>query len=219
MFSRIADRYDIVNGMLSLGIDSHWRSVAVAEALHGLGECAILDVATGTGGVALAIASSTPGARVFAMDANDDMLSLAARKAERAGITRVVFETGDAHDLAYPDESFDAVVCGFGVRNFKDVGRYADEKNRDLKKGGRFVLLDMAMPSGRIISAFFSAYFGAVGVLGSLIDALAYGWLFSSIRNFDKRALAATLDSKQFKNVKTRDLFPGIAFIVTGEKA
>jgi demethylmenaquinone methyltransferase / 2-methoxy-6-polyprenyl-1,4-benzoquinol methylase len=220
IFSSISERYDLLNHVMSLGIDIAWRRRAAREIIRDTGGLRVLDVATGTGDLTFAIedeARRRGGAvTLSAVDSNREMLALAITKSERARAD-IKFEQGDAVALGYPDRSFDVVACAFGLRNFEDLPGFVRETRRVLRPGGRFVFLDLAMPDGALGRSFFKVYSRFMVLVGSLVDRQAYEWLVGSISGFDRHDLARMMEEKGFRNVEVRSLFPGIAFIATGE--
>jgi demethylmenaquinone methyltransferase/2-methoxy-6-polyprenyl-1,4-benzoquinol methylase len=178
MFDRIARVYDRMNSVMTAGMHHRWRERAADLARVGPGRSA-LDVATGTGDLAIELAGR--GAEVTGMDFAPAMLELARRKAP--GLR---FEEGDALELAYADSSFDAVTVGFGARNFADLDRGLEELARVTKPGGRVVVLEITTPQKPPLSWFFRAWFDhLVPALGRLAgDPDAYTYLPSSVRRF-----------------------------------
>ena len=178
MFDRIARVYDRMNSVMTAGMHHRWRERAAELARVGPGSTA-LDVATGTCDLAIALARR--GAEVTGSDFAPAMLEIARRKAP--GLS---FEEGDALDLSYPDDSFDAVTVGFGARNFADLDRGLSEMVRVTKPGGRVVVLEITTPAQPPLSWFFRAWFDHVvpqlcRVAG---DPDAYTYLPSSVRRF-----------------------------------
>jgi demethylmenaquinone methyltransferase / 2-methoxy-6-polyprenyl-1,4-benzoquinol methylase len=178
MFDRIARVYDRMNSVMTAGMHHRWRERAAELANVRAGSTA-LDVATGTGDLAIALARR--GAEVTGSDFAPAMLEIARRKAP--GLR---FEPGDALDLAYGDGSFDAVTVGFGARNFADLDRGLAEMARVTKPGGRVVILEITTPTKPPLSWFFRAWFDRiVPQLGRLAgDTDAYNYLPSSVRRF-----------------------------------
>ena len=178
MFDRIARVYDRMNSVMTAGMHHRWRERAADLARVGPGSAA-LDVATGTGDLAIELARR--GAEVTGSDFAPAMLEIARRKAP--GLT---FEAGDALALSYPDDSFDAATVGFGARNFADLDRGLGEMTRVVKPGGRVVVLEITTPQKPPLSWFFRAWFDhAVPALGRLArDPDAYTYLPSSVRRF-----------------------------------
>jgi demethylmenaquinone methyltransferase / 2-methoxy-6-polyprenyl-1,4-benzoquinol methylase len=178
MFDRIARVYDRMNSVMTAGMHHRWRERAADLAGVGPGSTA-LDVATGTGDLAIELARR--GAEVTGSDFAPAMLELAKRKAP--GLT---FEEGDALSLAHPDDSFDAATVGFGARNFADLDRGLREMARVTRPGGRVVVLEITTPQKPPLSWFFGAWFDrVVPALGRFAgDPDAYTYLPSSVRRF-----------------------------------
>jgi demethylmenaquinone methyltransferase / 2-methoxy-6-polyprenyl-1,4-benzoquinol methylase len=178
MFDRIARVYDRMNSVMTAGMHHRWRERAAELARVGPGSTA-LDVATGTGDLAIALARR--GADVTGSDFAPAMLEIARKKAPR-----LTFEEGDALNLAYPDSSFDAATVGFGARNFADLDRGLAEMTRVTRSGGRVVVLEITTPRKPPLSWFFRAWFDtAVPTLGRVAgDSDAYTYLPSSVRRF-----------------------------------
>jgi demethylmenaquinone methyltransferase / 2-methoxy-6-polyprenyl-1,4-benzoquinol methylase len=178
MFDRIARVYDRMNSVMTAGMHHRWRERAAELANVRAGSTA-LDVATGTGDLAIALARR--GAEVTGSDFAPAMLEIARRKAP--GLT---FEQGDALDLGYDDGSFDAVTVGFGARNFSDLDRGLAEMARVTRSGGRVVILEITTPAKPPLSWFFRAWFDRiVPQLGRVAgDPDAYTYLPSSVRRF-----------------------------------
>jgi demethylmenaquinone methyltransferase/2-methoxy-6-polyprenyl-1,4-benzoquinol methylase len=178
MFDRIARVYDRMNSVMTAGMHHAWRRRAVDLAGVGAGSRA-LDVATGTGDLAIELASR--GAFVTGVDFAPAMLDLARGKAPD-----VDFEEGDALALRFGDAEFDATTVGFGARNFADLDKGLHEMARVTKPGGRVVVLEITTPQRAPLSWFFRGWFDhAVPVLGRLAgDSDAYTYLPSSVRRF-----------------------------------
>ncbi len=197
MFDRIAGLYDRMNSVMTAGLHHQWRRRAASLACIGPGARA-LDVACGTGDLALALASVVaPGGEVVGSDFSERMLELAREKAaDRVVDARVRFEAGNALALPYADGEFDAATVGFGARNFSDLGRGLGEMARVVRPGGRVVVLEITTPTHPPLSSFFEVWFDrVVPALGRLAgDAQAYSYLPSSVRRFpDPRGLASVM--------------------------
>ena len=202
MFDRIARVYDAMNSAMTAGLHHGWRERAAELAALRPGGRA-LDVATGTGDLALALARRVgPDGEVVGCDFSEPMLEVARRKAaaaERASPGRaacVRFEAANALDLPYPDGAFDAATVGFGVRNYADLERGLAELVRVVRPGGRVVVLEITRPRRPPLAWFFRLWFDRlVPLLGRLAgDSEAYAYLPSSVRRFpDPAALAGLL--------------------------
>jgi demethylmenaquinone methyltransferase/2-methoxy-6-polyprenyl-1,4-benzoquinol methylase len=197
MFDRIAGVYDVMNSVMTAGLHHRWRERAADLARVGPGKRA-LDVATGTGDLAVALAAR--GAEVVGADFSDGMLERARAKAP--GIR---FEHADALDLPYENGSFDAATVGFGARNFGDLERGLAEMVRVVRPGGRVVILEITTPTRPPLSTFFSLWFDrVVPLLGRLAaDPEAYEYLPRSVKRFPgPAALAGQLRAAGLEDVR-----------------
>jgi demethylmenaquinone methyltransferase / 2-methoxy-6-polyprenyl-1,4-benzoquinol methylase len=175
MFDRIAGVYDLMNTVMTAGLHHRWRARAVDLARVGPGDRA-LDVATGTGDLAIALAAR--GADVVGSDFSEGMLAHARRKAP--GIR---WEQADALALPYADDEFAAATVGFGARNFGDLERGLREMARVVRPGGRVVILEITTPRKPPLSLFFSLWFDRVVPLLGRFDE-AYTYLPNSVKRF-----------------------------------
>jgi demethylmenaquinone methyltransferase / 2-methoxy-6-polyprenyl-1,4-benzoquinol methylase len=178
MFDRIAGVYDVMNSVMTAGLHHRWRERAVDLARVGPGSRA-LDVATGTGDLAIALASR--GADVVGSDFSEGMLERARLKS-----SAVRWEHGNALALPYDDGSFDAATVGFGARNFSDLALGLREMARVVRPGGRVVVLEITTPTRPPLSTFFSLWFDRiVPLLGRVTgEDQAYSYLPSSVKRF-----------------------------------
>ena len=188
MFDAIAARYDLLNHLLSAGIDRRWRNRAV-RAIGLTGTEQILDLCTGTGDLAIAAATARPGAaRVVGVDFAGAMLGVGRGKLRSAGLERrVMLVRGDATRIPVADATMDAVTIGFGIRNVEDMPAACREMRRVLKPGGRLAVLEFAVPTTPGLSACYLWYLRhilpRIGRAISRHDA-AYGYLPASIGAF-----------------------------------
>jgi demethylmenaquinone methyltransferase / 2-methoxy-6-polyprenyl-1,4-benzoquinol methylase len=197
MFDRIAGVYDLMNAVMTAGMHQRWRERAVELARVGPGSRA-LDVATGTGDLAVALRAA--GADVVGCDFSEEMLERARRKEPSAR-----FEWADALALPYAEDSFDAATVGFGARNFSDLGRGLGEMARVVRPGGRVVVLEITTPQKPPLSTFFSLWFDrVVPALGRMAgDEAAYSYLPSSVKRFpDPHALAGELAAAGLEDIR-----------------
>ncbi|MFC4424722.1 bifunctional demethylmenaquinone methyltransferase/2-methoxy-6-polyprenyl-1,4-benzoquinol methylase UbiE [Deinococcus navajonensis] len=219
MFASIAPRYDLLNRVLSLGVDRSWRREAAREAL-ALNPARLLDVATGTGDFALELKTRAPQAEVVGSDFVPEMLQIARAKA-RSRHLDLTLEEGDALNLPYPDASFDTVTCSFGFRNFADYGRGLAEFWRVLRPGGRLVILEFPPPASGLFGHLFRFYFRQVlPRIGALVSGNggAYTYLPESVLAFPApERLAGLMRATGFRT-RYRLLTFGIAAIHVGDK-
>jgi demethylmenaquinone methyltransferase / 2-methoxy-6-polyprenyl-1,4-benzoquinol methylase len=187
MFDRIARRYDLLNRVLSLGLDQRWRRLTV-DALELQPGQRVLDLATGTGDVALAMLRRCPDLSVYGLDPSTAMLERAREKQERAGIAAEHLElgVGEAEQLPFPDGSFDAVAIAFGLRNVPDRERGLREMARVTRPGGRIAILELGEPRGPVLGRLARLHIHVVVPwLGALLSgAREYRYLERSIAAF-----------------------------------
>jgi demethylmenaquinone methyltransferase/2-methoxy-6-polyprenyl-1,4-benzoquinol methylase len=213
MFDRIAGPYDLMNSVMTAGLHHRWRERAADLARVGPGSRA-LDVATGTGDLAIELAAR--GASVVGSDFSEGMLDVARRKAP--GLT---WEQGNALALPYEDGAFDAATVGFGARNFSDLPQGLREMARVVKPGGRVVVLEITTPQKPPLSTFFSLWFDRiVPLLGKLADEPeAYTYLPSSVKRFPApQALGAELAAAGLADVRWILTAGGIIALHSGTK-
>jgi demethylmenaquinone methyltransferase/2-methoxy-6-polyprenyl-1,4-benzoquinol methylase len=161
MFDRIAKVYDLLNTVMTAGLHHRWRERAADLAGVGPGS-RVLDVATGTGDLAIELARRVaPGGEVVGSDFSEAMLARARVKPRPAG-AELSFEWGDALELPYADGTFDAATVGFGARNFSDLARGLAEMVRVVRPGGRVVVLEFTSPTRAPLSLFYSLWFDRV---------------------------------------------------------
>jgi len=217
MFDRIAGVYDVMNTVMTAGMHQRWRERAADLARISPGDRA-LDVATGTGDLADALARRTaPGGEVVGVDFSDAMLERARRK-----VPGVRFELGNALDLDYADDSFDASTAGFGARNFADLAGGLAEMARVVRPGGRVIVLEITTPQRPPLAWFFRTWFDRViPLVGRLAgDPDAYSYLPSSVRRFPlPRELARELAQAGLVDVRWIVTAGGIIAIHTGTVA
>ncbi len=189
MFDRIAPGYDRLNRILSLGVDRGWRRRMVRSLAVPAGG-RVLDLATGTADVALAIASAYPGCTVIGTDPSQRMLSLGRQKVEQYGLTRrVELLGGDAESIEADDDSFDAVTMAFGIRNVPDRARALREMARVVRPGGRVAVLELTEPRGLLAPLARFHVHWLVPRIGALLSgAQEYRYLHESIEAFPAAA-------------------------------
>lgn len=215
MFGGIAPRYDLLNRILSLGIDRRWRRRAAEVAASGGAE-RILDLCAGTGDLTRAVSRAAPGALVVCCDFSHPMLLRAGPKLARAGLAeRTPRVEADGLRLPFDAEAFDAVTVAFGVRNLADRRRGFDEMRRVLRPGGRMIVLEFSRPEGRILGPLYRQYLRRV--VPRLGDAASrrrgpYAYLARTIAAFPDPALfAGEIREGGYAAVRWTPLTGGIA--------
>ncbi|MFN5135104.1 MAG: bifunctional demethylmenaquinone methyltransferase/2-methoxy-6-polyprenyl-1,4-benzoquinol methylase UbiE [Chitinophagaceae bacterium] len=221
MFDTIAPRYDLLNRFLSLGIDKGWRRKALNQ-LKELHPQLILDVATGTGDVAIMAAKQLQPKKIIGIDISEGMLEGGRKKIETKGLSTVIeLQSGDSETINFPDSTFDAVTVAFGVRNFENLEKGLSEINRVLKPGGRLVVLEFSKPWLPGFSSLCKWYIGkfSPAVAGTISNKQAYQYLNNSINAFPEgNDFVAVLTKTGFKQTKCKPLTFGICSIYTGDK-
>jgi demethylmenaquinone methyltransferase / 2-methoxy-6-polyprenyl-1,4-benzoquinol methylase len=222
MFDHIAPRYDLLNRVLSLGIDVWWRRKALSY-LEPLQPKKLLDVATGTADVALTAAKMLKPERIIGIDIANQMLDLGRVKIREKGLeSMIILETGDSEQLRFDDNYFDAVTVAFGVRNFEHLEKGLAEMYRVLRPGGRAVVLEFSKPNIFPFKQLYNAYFKYVlPLIGRLTsrDTRAYTYLFESVQAFPEgRDFLDILSKTGYQHAQCKRLTFGICSIYTAEK-
>jgi len=203
MFDRIAGVYDRMNALMTAGLDRRWRARAADLAAVGPGD-RVLDVATGTGDLALELARRVaPDGEVVGSDFAEAMLERAREKA--AGRPDVHFEWGDALALDHPDDAFAAATVAFGARNFADLHRGLAEMARVVRPGGRVVVLEITTPQTPPLSWFYGLWFDRIvpGLGRFAGDEDAYSYLPNSVRRFPgPEGLAASMAEAGLRDIR-----------------
>ena len=218
MFGRIAGRYDLVNTVMTGGVDAVWRRRALGQ-LHVAQDAALVDLCCGTGVLTRDAATKVPRGRVVGIDFTPQMLSIAKLRTTEPNVEYV---EGDVLALPFPDASFDGATMAFSMRNVVDIGACLRETARVLKPGATFVNLEVSKPPNPLWRQMFYAYFyRAVPLIGRLIggDAAAYRYLPESLVNFpDAQPLAALFAQSGFTAAGFVRMMGGIATIHYGAK-
>jgi len=220
MFGRIARHYDRLNRLLSAGRDLGWRRLTADLAdlpPSGLA----LDVATGTGDLAMELARRALAGRVVGLDFSPPMLELAQVKVQRAGLAgRLEFLLGDALRLPFPEATFDAVTTGFSLRNVTSLPQLFAEMRRVVRPEGRVVCLEIARPEHPLVQRLYFAYFYRLApLIGGLLsgDREAYRYLPDSLTSLPSpEGLQALLEAAGLRQVRYRHLSLGAAAIHVG---
>lgn len=221
MFDNIAFRYDFLNSLLSLGIHKGWRKKCV-RLLAPDRPKVILDVATGTADFAMECVKLNPE-KIIGVDISEGMMKFGREKIKQKQLDKLItLEYGDAETLAFADNYFDAIVVGFGVRNFGHLEKGLQNLYRILKPGGKLVILEFSNPRNKLIKWLYNFYFNKVTpFIGRLFskDIRAYTYLPESVKAFpDNENFVAIMDAIQFKNTSYKSLSFGIAAIYVGRK-
>jgi demethylmenaquinone methyltransferase/2-methoxy-6-polyprenyl-1,4-benzoquinol methylase len=221
MFNSIAHRYDFLNHFLSAGIDYSWRKKGIRQ-LEAIHPKTILDVATGTGDLAIASLKLNPE-KVIGIDIAEDMLEIGRKKLAKKKLSHLIsLETGDSEHLRFEDGTFDAVMVAFGVRNFENLEKGLTEMNRVLKKDGMVMILEFSKPRSFPVKQLYSFYFRYIlPLMGRIIsgDSSAYTYLPDSVSKFpDGNKFLDILEKCGFRSTRHVSLTFGIASIYCGIK-
>ena len=221
MFSTIAPRYDLLNRMLSLGIDSYWRKFAVNQ-LPMVDNARFIDIATGTCDVALEIIKQHPaGTRVDGVDFSEGMLALGREKVKQAGCSdRIDVRFGDATNLPFEDNTFDGSTIAFGIRNVQDYKQGIREMGRVVKSGGKVVILEFTSIQSRFFRPLYVFYITRVlPFIGEIISGKkgAYKYLPDSMLNFPPPEIfKQAMEETGLQDVSYHKLSFGIAAVHVG---
>jgi demethylmenaquinone methyltransferase/2-methoxy-6-polyprenyl-1,4-benzoquinol methylase len=221
MFDNISHSYDRLNRILSFGIDIWWRKKAI-NTLRDAKPETILDIATGTGDLAIEALSLKPE-KIIGVDISEGMLSFGRKKLEAKGLNeKIELRLGDSEKLLFPEKHFDAVMVSFGVRNFQDLELGLTEIFRVLKPGGQLMVLEFSKPKNQIIKGLYGFYNRTfLPLIGNLLskDSSAYTYLPESVEAFPEGSdFVKILTSIGFKKGKALPLTFGISSVYTGFK-
>ena len=221
MFDNISHRYDFLNHFLSLGIDILWRKKAI-RMLKPHAPKEILDVATGTGDFALEALALNP-TRIVGVDISAGMLEMGKLKMKKKGVDHIIdMQMGDSEKLLFEDNTFDAGIVAFGVRNFENLEKGLSDMRRVLRPGGKIVVIEFSKPRSFPMKQLYRFYFKSIlPVIGKLIskDQSAYTYLPESVDAFpDGQQFLDILTRLGFNNVSCTPLTFGISSIYMGEK-
>lgn len=219
LFNKVAKRYDALNTFFSMGMDSRWRK-RLSDEIRG--SVLVLDIATGTGEVAIETAKNMKGCRVVGADPSAQMLKLAKSKIDSGGISgRIVLSQCSAEMLPFGDNTFDAVTIAFGIRNTLDPQKSLSEMRRVLKPGGIACILEFALPRNKIFSLCYLFYFrNFLPFIGSLFGTgNEYKYLSDSTSAFPQReGFVRLMEGSGFRVEKSVELTMGVAIIYIGVK-
>ncbi len=221
MFDNIAHKYDFLNHFLSLGIDHLWRKKTIKQ-IKDIQPKKILDVATGTGDLALAAMSLKPE-QIIGVDISKEMLEHGKQKIKKKGLEKTIqLELGDSENLRFSDNTFDAVTVAYGVRNFENLEKGLSEIHRVLKPGGKLAVLEFSKPKGFPIKQLFNFYFkNILPFFGRMVsnDTRAYTYLPESVQVFPEGdEFDQILNKTGFNQTEWFRLSFGISSIYIGTK-
>lgn len=221
MFDNIANRYDLINSILSAGIHKGWRRQCV-KLLKSKQPISILDVATGTADFAIECAKLNPKS-ILGIDISDGMMEVGREKLKKLKLdSLIVLKNGNAESIKLPTDSIDAIVVGFGVRNFQDLEKGLSNLYRILKPGGQLVILEFSYPRLWLVKASYNLYFSYITpFVGKIFskDVRAYTYLTESVKAFpNNQKFIDILNKLKFKHTHFKPLSLGIAAIYYGEK-
>ena len=221
VFARVARNYDLMNDLMSGGLHRLWKNDLVAWLAPPKSAVpyAVLDVAGGTGDVALRVLEASPAASAVICDISAEMME-AGRARENGASGRISFVRGNAEGLPFADRKFDAYTIAFGMRNLTHIDAALAEAFRVLKPGGRFLCLEFSSVEVPLLDSLYDAYsFNAIPALGGLVagDSAAYRYLVESIRRFpDQKSFTRLIETAGFERVRYRNLTGGIAALHSG---
>lgn len=221
MFDNISEDYDGLNRVISLGIDVSWRK-KVVKLVGENNPKQILDIATGTGDLALMMASLNPD-RIVGLDISEGMLNVGKQKIAKSNLSDTIeMVVGDSENIPFEDNTFDAITVSFGVRNFETLDKGLTEIHRVLKPGGKFVVLETSNPTKFPFKQGYKFYTNFIlPVIGKLFskDKVAYSYLSESANSFPfGQAFNNILQKNGFKNAKNLPVTFGVASIYTATK-
>ncbi len=225
VFHKVAQRYDVMNDLMSGGMHRIWKDVFVGKVHPSKnGPFNHLDVAGGTGDVAFRVAKAGGSqTRVTVLDINGDMLAVGRERAEKRGLVeQLTFVEANAEDLPFPDGEFDAYTIAFGIRNVPRIEMALAEAYRTLKRGGRFLCLEFSQVEAPLLARIYESYsFSMIPLIGRLVagEAEPYRYLVESIRQFPPaEEFAAMIEKAGFQRVGFTRLTGGIVAIHSGWK-
>lgn len=222
MFDQIAFRYDFMNHFLSAGIDRVWRKKAI-KTLRKDAPKKILDVASGTGDMALLASRLLKPEKIIGIDISAQMLEIANKKVEKEGLKGVIeLQISDSEAINFPENTFDAVIVAFGVRNFESLEKGLSEMLRVQKPGSRLVVLEFSKPKHKVIRRLYNWYMGIAALKIAQRfrqNKEAYRYLFESANSFpDRHKFVDILNQVGYSDTGFKPLSLGICCIYTGRK-
>ncbi|MCH2044730.1 MAG: bifunctional demethylmenaquinone methyltransferase/2-methoxy-6-polyprenyl-1,4-benzoquinol methylase UbiE [Saprospiraceae bacterium] len=222
MFNNISRHYDFLNHFLSLGIDRRWRKKAIAQ-LKERNPKTILDIATGTGDLAIEANRQLSPEKIVGVDISTGMLEVGRKKLDKKELSHIItLEEGDSENLPFEDNSFDAIIVAFGVRNFGNVEKGLAEMARVLKPGGQCMVLEFSRPRIFPLKQGFNFYFKYIlPFIGRITskDKKAYSYLYESVQAFPEgKDFTDLLEAVGLSNPKHTSMTAGICAAYWSEK-
>lgn len=222
LFSRVAPHYDQMNNLISLGTQNGWRKKFLRELKVVPGNF-VLDLCCGTGDITIALAKQVgPSGNVIGLDFNNDMLELADQKIRKQDLQKEIqLRQGDAMHLPYPDQSFDIVTIGFGLRNVPDANQVLKEIYRVLKPTGKVGILETSQPTNPLVKVGWQTYFKLFPSFAKILGAKVsdYQYLSHTTEKFvSAKHLKKMLEENGFENVQVKKLNLGAGAIHIGIK-
>ena len=222
MFDNIAFRYDFLNRFLSAGIDVSWRKKAINK-LKDIKPQNILDVATGTGDVAILIAKMLKPAKITGIDISEGMLEVGRKKIADLGLGQTIeLLSGDSEKINFPDHNFDAITVAFGVRNYQNLEKGLQEMYRVLKPGGKLVVLEFSKPKNVLFKSFYNFYMNYIAPgFGKMVskNRSAYQYLNDSVQKFPEgQNFINIMEKYGYTNIGFKPLTMGICTLYWGIK-
>ncbi len=222
MFDSIAHSYDLLNHLLSMGIDKHWRRAAI-NSLKPFAPRKMLDVATGTGDFAIMSAKELRPESLLGVDLSEGMMNVAREKVKKEGLEQTIsFQQEDCMQLSFPDDSFDALTVAYGIRNFEDLDRGLREMRRVLKPSGRLVIIELTSPQRFPMKQLFWLYSHVLmPLVGKIVshDSKAYTYLPATMEAFPQgEVMSEILKKAGFTDIRFKRFTFGLSTLYTAAK-
>ena len=219
MFNEISKFYDIMNFIMTLGADKLWRK-KIVKKLDNIKNGKILDIATGTGDLAIEIKKKYSN-KIYGIDISEKMIEIANKKIRKLGFKNIKLFVGDSQKMPFQNNFFDAVTISFGVRNFENLNKCLLEIKRVLKKNGKLIILETSVPKSKFLKFFYKIYFKIIISISFLISkkTYAYKYLYNSASIFPfGEAFKKILVNNGFKVISNEKQLFGVAMIYSALK-
>ena len=219
MFNEISKFYDIMNFIMTLGVDKLWRK-KIVKKLDNIKNGKILDIATGTGELAIEIKKKCSN-KIYGIDISEKMIEIAYKKIRKLGFNNIKLYVGDSQKMPFQNNFFDAVTISFGVRNFENLNKCLLEIKRVLKKNGKLIILETSVPKSKFLKFIYKIYFKLIISISFLISkkTYAYKYLYNSASFFPfGEAFKKILINNGFKVISNEKQLFGVAMIYSALK-